>query len=96
LPREWAGERARALGGADWNGIPWMIVCSCNVITMAEVRRIVRELHAGPEPKVITPGVVYKALGHRPQCGCCLGTVAKTIEQSLEGCCGNLVCTLKS
>ena len=64
-----------------------MIVCSCNVITLAEIRRVVGELHSGPVPRVVTPGVVYRTLGYRPQCGCCLGTVAKVIDQSLEGCC---------
>jgi bacterioferritin-associated ferredoxin len=73
-----------------------MIVCSCNVITMAEIRRVVRELHGGPEPTVITPGVVYRALGYRPQCGCCLGAVAKAIDQNLEGCCGTRGCKLET
>jgi bacterioferritin-associated ferredoxin len=73
-----------------------MIVCSCNVITMAEIRRAVGELEAGPEPGVITPGVVFRRLGYRPQCGCCLGTVARVIEHSLEGCCCAGECKLNS
>jgi bacterioferritin-associated ferredoxin len=79
-----------------WNGTPWMIVCSCNVITMAQIRRVVEELHAGPVPRVITPAVVYRALGHRPQCGSCLGAVADVIDQSLQGCCCGGRCKLKS
>ncbi|MFW6027992.1 MAG: (2Fe-2S)-binding protein [bacterium] len=73
-----------------------MIVCSCNAITMAQIRRAIDELHDRPEPQVITPGVVYRWLGYRPQCGCCLGTVAKAIDQSLEGCCCAGRCKLLS
>lgn len=64
-----------------------MIVCSCNVITMAEIRRAIAKLHADPEPKVVTPGVVYRTLGYRPQCGCCLSIVARAIDESLGGGC---------
>ncbi len=73
-----------------------MIVCSCNAITLAEIRRAIEELHAGPEFRVVTPGVVYRHLGYRPQCGCCLGTVAQAIDQSLEGCCCGGACKLES
>ncbi len=73
-----------------------MIVCSCNVITMAEIRRVVGELRADQVPRVITPGVVYRHLGYRPQCGCCLGAVAEAIDQSLVGCCRIRECELES
>ena len=57
-----------------------MIVCSCNVITRASIDRAVEQLGAGPEPGVVTPGCVYRALGKRPQCGTCLRTVSRLIQ----------------
>lgn len=73
-----------------------MIVCSCNAITMAEIRRAIQDLHDEPEPRIVTPGVVYRRLGYRPQCGCCLGTVAQAIDDSLAVCCCEGRCKLKS
>lgn len=72
-----------------------MIVCSCNAITMAEIRRAIQELHAQPEPRIVTPGVVYRRLGRRPQCGCCLGTVAMAIDESLKSCCRDAGCQVE-
>jgi bacterioferritin-associated ferredoxin len=83
-------------GGAGWNGTSCMIVCSCNAITMAEIRRAIQDLHDEPEPRIVTPGVVYRRLGYRPQCGCCLGTVAQAIDDSLADCCCEGRCKLKS
>lgn len=59
-----------------------MIVCSCNVITRASIERAVEQLGGAPEPGIVTPGCVYRALGHRPRCGTCLSTVSQLIQSN--------------
>lgn len=54
-----------------------MIICSCNVLTDAEVRAAL----AGPAcPR--TPGAVYKCLGCNPNCGRCIATVKTIINEA--------------
>ena len=57
-----------------------MIVCSCNVISDRDIERVVHQLRADDSNVVLTPGVVYRALGHRPQCGTCLRHVVELIH----------------
>lgn len=54
-----------------------MIVCSCNVITDREIAQAVSALRTHDPYVVITPGLVFRQLGKRPQCGSCLGLVSR-------------------
>lgn len=65
-----------------------MIVCSCNVVSNHEINAAVEELVAADSDVVLTPGMVYRAIGVRPKCGTCMRHVADLIHahrQSLEG-----------
>lgn len=57
-----------------------MIVCSCNVVSHREIEAAVEELVAGDAEVVLTPGMVYRAIGVRPKCGTCLRHVVKLIH----------------
>jgi bacterioferritin-associated ferredoxin len=61
-----------------------MIVCSCNVVTTRQIKAAVEELVADDPDVVLTPGVVYRALGVRPQCGTCLPQVVEMIHAHRE------------
>jgi len=66
-----------------------MIVCSCNVLSDAQVRSAV----AGATPRSAVQ--VYGCLGCSPQCGRCLATIRRIMNDALaaepqvRGCCGN-------
>ena len=49
-----------------------MIVCSCAVITSDDISRAIAWMRAAAPDTIITPGKVYRALGKRPECGCCI------------------------
>ena len=49
-----------------------MIVCHCNLIDHTEIERTTAELKASDRLTIVTPVMVYKALGKRPRCGGCL------------------------
>lgn len=53
-----------------------MIVCSCNVLSDAQIRTTIGDEAANPR----TPGQVYRCLGCSPQCGRC----ARTIKAMLD------------
>jgi bacterioferritin-associated ferredoxin len=57
-----------------------MIVCSCNVITLDSIKSTIAALSTSSEPRLITPGVIYRELGFRPQCGTCMRRVANLIK----------------
>ena len=57
-----------------------MIVCSCNVVSTREIYAMVETLVAEDRDVVLTPGMIYRALGVRPQCGTCLRNVADLIH----------------
>lgn len=61
-----------------------MIVCSCNVVTSRQIKAAVEELVAADPDVVLTPGIVYRALGVRPQCGTCLPQVVEMIHAHRE------------
>ncbi|MGF7162684.1 bacterioferritin-associated ferredoxin [Rhodoligotrophos appendicifer] len=61
-----------------------MFVCSCNVITAAEIKCAMAELLATDSMRVLTPGLIYRTLGHRPKCGSCLPHVSWMIEAAQE------------
>ena len=53
-----------------------MIVCVCNRITEAEVRKAA---HRGER----SPGAAYASLGCEVQCGCCLDYAQEVIDEEL-------------
>lgn len=61
-----------------------MIVCSCNVVTSAEIEAVVEELIASDPDVVLTPGMIYRAMGVRPKCGTCLGHVVDLMHAHRE------------
>lgn len=66
-----------------------MIVCSCNRISDHEIARAVDDLMMEDPVRVITPALVYRALGKRPRCGGCLshaGELAHKRAACLRGC----------
>lgn len=54
-----------------------MIVCSCNVLSDHEVRAA---LDAPTPPR--TPAQVHRHLGCKPQCGRCLCTIRKILDEA--------------
>lgn len=62
-----------------------MIVCSCNVVSSAEIEAAVEELVAGDADVVLTPGMIYRAIGVRPKCGTCLRHVVELMHAHREG-----------
>lgn len=61
-----------------------MIVCSCNVVTSAEIEAAVEELLAGDADVVLTPGMIYRAIGVKPKCGTCLRHVVELMHSHRE------------
>ncbi len=53
-----------------------MIVCSCNVLSDAEVRSAITS--AAPRPRM---GYVYASLGCAAQCGRCAQTIKVILEE---------------
>jgi bacterioferritin-associated ferredoxin len=51
-----------------------MIVCVCNALTEADVRKAAR---AG----AATPDAAYERLGFEPHCGCCLDYAQDLIDE---------------
>lgn len=64
-----------------------MIVCSCNVFSDHDIRNAV----AGECPPR-TPGQVYGCLGCSAQCGRCVRTIKKIMDEAL-GACAKSCCT---
>jgi len=54
-----------------------MIICSCNVLTDSDVRRVV-------SIAAHTVSQVYKGLGYSAQCGRCAHTIKKIVQDSKE------------
>ncbi|WP_349359330.1 (2Fe-2S)-binding protein [Stappia sp.] len=50
-------------------------------MTDKELRRAARELQAGPDGVIVTPGAVFRALGKRPRCGGCFGSIIPIIHE---------------
>lgn len=61
-----------------------MIVCSCNAVSSAEIEAVVEELIARDPDVVLTPGMVYRAIGVRPKCGTCLRHVVELMHAHRE------------
>lgn len=61
-----------------------MIICSCNVLTEAQV---LETLKLGHESRPRSAAQTYRCLGCAPRCGRCLETVRKLVAQAhLDNC----------
>lgn len=61
-----------------------MILCSCTVLTKAQLQAAVTDmLHQDPYA-VITPGRLFHACGRRMECARCAGLVDTEIARELE------------
>ena len=67
--------------------LPTMFVCSCNVLTDHDVRSTLSLEASAPR----TAGEVYGCLGCSPQCGRCVRTIRRIMDEAIEaadsGCC---------
>lgn len=61
-----------------------MIVCSCNYITDREIIATVDRLMLDEPLRLITPAVVYKALGKRPRCGGCMPNTNEMVQARVD------------
>ena len=67
---------------------PFMIICSCNVLTDHEIRLAVSSAEARPR----TAGQVYGCLGCSPQCGRCARSIKRIMDEALGACAHAHVC----
>lgn len=56
-----------------------MIVCSCNVLSAAQILATL-QTEAGTRP--LSPGEAYRCLGCFPRCGRCLTTVRRLLAEA--------------
>lgn len=61
-----------------------MIVCSCAVISDADLERAVLEIMSLPNAPLPTPGVVYRHLQKRMSCCGCAPLATETIYAKME------------
>ena len=61
-----------------------MIICSCNVLSEAQVLETLQRV---PEGRIRSAGEAYRCLGCAPRCGRCLETVRALVAKAhLENC----------
>jgi bacterioferritin-associated ferredoxin len=58
-----------------------MIVCSCNVLSDSDIRTACQARENAPR----TAGQVYGCLGCSPQCGRCVRTIKRIMDEALGG-----------
>ena len=58
-----------------------MIVCSCSGISERIVLEACDRLRARNRQTLLTPGRVYRELGLRMQCGCCMRLIVEVIHR---------------
>ena len=61
-----------------------MIVCSCICISDREIRAAVADLVEENPDCVLTPGLVYRKLGYRAECGTCLSLAIELIIDEID------------
>jgi len=57
-----------------------MILCSCNVLSSADLKATAERLRDANPSVPVTPGRVFLALGVRPQCGSCVDLVRRLLR----------------
>ena len=65
--------------GLVGNYLPFMIVCSCNVLSDQDVRTACQA-----EGRPRSTGQVYGCLGCSAQCGRCARTIRKIMDEALD------------
>ncbi len=60
-----------------------MIVCHCNVIHCHEIRQSVADMRTRDAHCLVTPGLVFKDRGKRPNCGNCMPLFASVLEEAV-------------
>lgn len=61
-----------------------MIICSCNAISDKAIREIVAKLIEKDPNALLTPGVIYRELGFRADCGTCLTNTIELIINEID------------
>ena len=61
-----------------------MIVCSCAVVTDAEIEQALLRILKLPDGPLPTPGVVFRHLGRKMVCGSCAPLVVSTIYEKVD------------
>jgi hypothetical protein len=61
-----------------------MIVCSCLIITDAEIEQALLEILSRPDAPLPTPGVVYRHLAKRMVCCGCSPLAVSTIYRKID------------
>lgn len=61
-----------------------MIVCSCNVISDADIEQALIEIMSLDQPPLPTPGVVWKHLSRKMRCCGCAPLAVETIYARME------------
>ena len=56
-----------------------MILCSCNLLTSADLRAAAKTLREADPGRPVTPRRLFQSLGVRPQCGNCLDALRHTL-----------------
>jgi bacterioferritin-associated ferredoxin len=59
-----------------------MIICSCNMLSDRDVRRVVTDTGA----QTLTAGHVYDCLGCGARCGRCARTIKRIMREALAPC----------
>nr|WP_083444904.1 (2Fe-2S)-binding protein [Pseudorhodobacter aquimaris] len=59
-----------------------MIICHCTGITNHQITAAVDWMRSADPDTVITPGKIYRALGHRADCGGCMPLFLDTMRKS--------------
>lgn len=61
-----------------------MIVCSCNVVSDADIERVLVDIFSKPDAPIPTPGLVYRELQKRMICCGCAPLAVTVIYERLE------------
>lgn len=61
-----------------------MIICSCNRISDKSIRAAVRACLERDPNAMLTPGLIYRELGMRAECGTCLTLAIETIINEID------------
>lgn len=59
-----------------------MIVCSCSVLTNANITATAQMLARAEPGRPVTPGRIFRALGARPQCGTCFSLIRQIVADA--------------
>jgi len=61
-----------------------MIICSCNVISEADIEEAIHRLLEADPWRLVVPGAVYHAMKKRGKCCGCFPNLTKIIERVTE------------